>query len=133
MFPGQPLVNFDQYSGYVTVDPNAGRALFYWLNEAEDSSSKPLALWLNGGTGCSSVCNGAMTELRPFPVNPDGKTLWYNKYSWNIVANILFLESPAGVGFSYSNTTSDYITGDKSTAADSYTFVMVAEISRVQN
>lgn len=42
-----------------------------------------------------------------------------------LVANVLFLESPAGVGFSYSNTTSDYNkTGDKSTAEDSYAFLV---------
>ncbi|KAK4477054.1 hypothetical protein RD792_016256 [Penstemon davidsonii] len=122
--PGQPQVSFSQYSGYVTVDPKAGRALFYWFTESEDSSTKPLVLWLNGGPGCSSIGNGAMTELGPFRVNPDGKTLWHNKNSWNTLANILFLESPAGVGFSYSNTTSDYVTGDKRTAADSYTFLV---------
>lgn len=50
---------------------------------------------------------------------------FYNNYCiGNAVANILFLESPAGVGFSYSNRTSDYITGDKQTAADSYTFLV---------
>lgn len=49
--PGQPEgVNFDQYAGYVTVDPKAGRALFYYFVESpEDSSTKPLVLWLNGG------------------------------------------------------------------------------------
>lgn len=47
--PGQPKVEFSQYSGYVTVDPTAGRALFYYFAEAVDSASKPLVLWLNGG------------------------------------------------------------------------------------
>ncbi|KAL6545339.1 hypothetical protein OROGR_009213 [Orobanche gracilis] len=33
--PGQPQnVGFDQYSGYITVNQTAGRALFYWLAEA---------------------------------------------------------------------------------------------------
>lgn len=48
--PGQPEVSFLQYSGYVTVDPTAGRALFYWLTKAEDPSTKPLVLWLSGGS-----------------------------------------------------------------------------------
>ena len=43
----------------------------------------------------------------------------------DVVANILFLESPARVGFSYSNTKSDYKNvGDKKTALDSYTFLV---------
>lgn len=41
------------------------------------------------------------------------------------VANVIFLESPAGVGFSYSNRSSDYYyVGDKRTAIDSYTFLV---------
>lgn len=48
--PGQPKVSFQQFSGYVTVNQVAGRALFYWLTEAvHDPLSKPLVLWLNGG------------------------------------------------------------------------------------
>ncbi|KAK7306704.1 hypothetical protein VNO77_44659 [Canavalia gladiata] len=125
--PGQPYgVNFDQYSGYVTVDPQAGRELFYYFVESPyNPSTKPLVLWLNGGPGCSSLGYGAFEELGPFRVNSDGRTLFRNKYAWNEVANVLFLESPAGVGFSYSNTTSDYNNaGDKSTAKDAYAFLI---------
>ncbi|KAL1557966.1 serine carboxypeptidase 1-like [Salvia divinorum] len=121
--PGQPQVDFSQYSGYVTVDPDAGRALFYYFAESQDPSATPLVLWLNGGPGCSSLGTGGMTELGPFRVNSDGETLWYNQYSWNNVANVIFLESPAGVGFSYSNR-SDHATGDEQTAQDSYTFLV---------
>uniref|UniRef100_A0A7N2KSC8 Carboxypeptidase n=1 Tax=Quercus lobata TaxID=97700 RepID=A0A7N2KSC8_QUELO len=77
------------------------------------------------GPGCSSFGYGAMEELGPFRVKSDGKTLYRNVYAWNTVANVIFLDSPAGIGFSYSNTSSDYIkNGDKRTAEDSYTFLV---------
>ncbi|XWS62880.1 hypothetical protein CRYUN_Cryun06bG0048500 [Craigia yunnanensis] len=60
---------------------------------------QPVGLNFNqfSGHGCSSFGNGAILELGPFRVNPEGKTLSYNEYGWNKVANILFLESPFGV------------------------------------
>jgi serine carboxypeptidase-like clade 2 len=40
-------------------------------------------------------------------------------------ANVLFVESPVGVGFSYSNKSSDYdINGDKRTATLNYLFLV---------
>ncbi|XP_039688788.1 serine carboxypeptidase 1-like isoform X2 [Medicago truncatula] len=77
------------------------------------------------GPGCSSFGYGAMQELGPFRVNSDGTTLSLNKDAWNKVANIIFLESPAGVGFSYSKNSLDYSNiGDNSTAKDSYIFLL---------
>jgi len=41
------------------------------------------------------------------------------------VANVIFLESPAGVGFSYSNNSLDYSNiVDNRTTRDSYTFLL---------
>ncbi|KAL2936451.1 Serine carboxypeptidase-like 29 [Bienertia sinuspersici] len=83
--PGQNFdVEFAQYSGYVTVNEEFGRSLFYWFIEAvEDPSSKPLLLWLNGGPGCSSIAYGEAEEIGPFHIQKDGKTLYLNPYSWN--------------------------------------------------
>ncbi|XP_027918446.1 serine carboxypeptidase-like 31 [Vigna unguiculata] len=123
--PGQPKVNFQHYAGYVTVNETNGRALFYWFYEAiTNPEEKPLVLWLNGGPGCSSVGYGATQEIGPFLVDTDGHGLKFNNFSWNREANMLFLESPVGVGFSYSNTSRDYDQlGDDLTANDAYSFL----------
>ncbi|KAL3638894.1 Serine carboxypeptidase-like 42 [Castilleja foliolosa] len=123
--PGQPAVKFRQYAGYVDLDVKKGRSLFYYFVEAdEDADNKPLTLWLNGGPGCSSIGGGAFTELGPFFPTGDGRGLRINSKSWNKASNLLFVESPAGVGWSYSNTSSDYTCGDASTAMDMHIFLM---------
>ncbi|RZC71888.1 hypothetical protein C5167_035216 [Papaver somniferum] len=125
--PGQPPVNFQQYSGYVTLDDKKQRALFYYFVEAEfNPASKPLVLWLNGGPGCSSLGVGAFSENGPF--RPNGNVLVRNEYSWNKEANMLYLETPVGVGFSYTTETTseddDTATiGDKITARDNLVFL----------
>jgi serine carboxypeptidase-like clade 2 len=79
--PGQPAVDFDMYSGYITVEKSAGRSLFYLLQEApEEVQPAPLVLWLNGGPGCSSV---ASEELSAFRLRPHGAGLFLNVYRWN--------------------------------------------------
>ncbi|XP_030518738.1 serine carboxypeptidase-like 45 [Rhodamnia argentea] len=121
--PGQPQVTFHQYAGYVAVDEEQQRALFYYFAEAEGNpAEKPLVLWLNGGPGCSSVGVGAFCEHGPF--KPSGDVLLKNDYSWNKEANMLYLETPAGVGFSYSVNTSYYKSvDDKMTAIDNLAFL----------
>ncbi|KAL8112987.1 hypothetical protein AgCh_020342 [Apium graveolens] len=123
--PGQPNIDFQHYAGYITVNESNGRALFYWFYEALTlPDDKPLVLWLNGGPGCSSVGYGATQEIGPFIVDGHARELRFNPYSWNREANMLFLESPVGVGFSYSNTSSDYSKiGDDFTANDAYAFL----------
>ncbi|MED6123495.1 Serine carboxypeptidase-like 45 [Stylosanthes scabra] len=121
--PGQPAVKFQQYAGYITVDEKQQRSLFYYFVEAElQPASKPLVLWLNGGPGCSSVGAGAFVEHGPF--KPSGNVLLKNDYSWNKEANMLYLESPAGVGFSYSANKSFYeYVDDEMTARDNLVFL----------
>ncbi|CAN7009967.1 hypothetical protein Bca4012_029647 [Brassica carinata] len=121
--PGQPKVGFQQYSGYVSIDEKKQRALFYYLAEAEAKPiSKPLVLWLNGGPGCSSLGVGAFSENGPF--RPKGSVLVRNQHSWNHEANMLYLETPVGVGFSYATESSSYEgVNDKITAKDNLVFL----------
>jgi len=119
--PGlQDKLNFSMYAGYVPVGTNN---YFYWFIESEHSpKDDPVVLWLNGGPGCSSL-GGLMSENGPF--YPDGNgDLVLNPYSWNRMANMLYLESPAGVGFSYCPEDNCPEYDDNSTASDNYNFLV---------
>ena len=101
-------------TGYLSVG-SRGSNLFYWYHEAvKDPKERPLVLWLNGGPGCSSL-GGMFTELGPFVVGADGNVT-LNPYAWNSRVNLLFLEQPAGVGFSYPNAPAN----DTVTAQETY-------------
>lgn len=115
--------SFDQFSGYLTVDQHHQRNVFYWFVESQnDPKNDPVVLWTNGGPGCSGLL-GLGTEHGPFIIHKNG-TLTPNPHSWNKVANILYVEQPAGVGFSYSNVKEDYTTGDAQAAIDNYAMIL---------
>ncbi|KAL8129248.1 hypothetical protein V2J09_018403 [Rumex salicifolius] len=117
------------YSGYVTIGERGTKKLFYYLVESERNPAKdPLVLWLNGGPGCSSF-DGFVYEHGPFNFEAaksgkDLPKLHVNQYSWSKVSNIIYLDSPAGVGYSYSTNASDYLTGDAQIASDTHHFLL---------
>jgi carboxypeptidase C (cathepsin A) len=108
--------------------------LHYWLIEStKNPSTDPIVLWLNGGPGSSSLI-GLLTENGQIVTNDDSLTneidgvpqLFLNPYSWSNFANILYLESPKGVGFSYcegATKSSECVNTDESTAQDAYEFL----------
>ena len=123
-FPGFGPPPTKQYSGYVTVLAKTNRRLHYiYVESAGDPDTDPLVVWLQGGPGCSSLM-GYFSENGPLFVNDDGKTLRRNPSSWNRLANMLYIEAPAGVGFSSSDSEKDYATNDTRTAADNLQFLL---------
>lgn len=60
----------------------------------------------NVGPGFSSLF-GFMMGNGPYKINPSSGKITVNQYAWNEIANVIFLhsvESPAGVGFSNSDS-----------------------------
>ena len=115
-------LSFNQFSGYLNLD-GTQKFIHYWLVEAEASpETAPLVFWTNGGPGCSGLI-GFMTEQGPFRPDSDGN-LMLNPYAWNKIANMVFLEQPVGVGFSYSNVNDDYRIGDDQAAADNLATIL---------
>ncbi|KDO31600.1 hypothetical protein SPRG_19505 [Saprolegnia parasitica CBS 223.65] len=91
-------IDFRHFAGHLAL-PSNGQKMFYWHVESQSApSTDPLVLWLNGGPGCSSL-GGFFTEIGPFVVQR-GLNVKRNPYTWARKANLVFLESPSGVGFS---------------------------------
>ncbi|RZS28474.1 hypothetical protein BHM03_00062069 [Ensete ventricosum] len=144
--PGQPEVEFRHYAGYVRISDD--KALFYWFFEAKRKpEEKPLILWLNGAAqelGPFLVrSNAPNLTLNPyswnkgkcfhdlsFPLTSHARIVAVQRDTFflfllGLVANLLFLEAPVGVGFSYTNRSSDLDElGDRITAQDSHCFLL---------
>jgi len=108
--------NYNVYSGYLPV--SSTKSLHYiFVNSMSDPINDPIAIWFNGGPGSSSLI-GFFQEHGPCIID-DGETrIKVNPYPWNTRANTLYIESPAGVGFSYASTTQDHRTNDMVQAQD---------------
>ena len=104
-----------QWSGYLNASDTSH--LHYWFVESESApETAPVVLWFNGGPGCSSL-DGFFYEHGPFEIESDYKTLSLRPYRWNSIVNMLYIEAPVGVGFSYSDT-NDYRCNDDRTATE---------------
>jgi len=120
--PGYNGPQMTQFTGYITVNPTEGKNFFYWLIESQTNpSNAPLVIWFQGGPGCSGLI-GLFTEHGPYVPNYAGG-LDYNPITWTSVANVLYIEQPAEVGFSYSTTPEGSVSSDSISAQDNFQFI----------
>ncbi len=92
----------DWFSGYLDVDNNKYHMHYFFFPSQRSVEKDPVLFWFNGGPGCSSLL-GALYEHGPFLVNDAFGSIVYNQYAWNQKANVVYIESPAQVGFSYTD------------------------------
>eukprot|EP00992_Anisonema_acinus_P000799 TRINITY_DN10288_c0_g1_i2.p4 TRINITY_DN10288_c0_g1~~TRINITY_DN10288_c0_g1_i2.p4 ORF type:complete len:431 (-),score=106.72 TRINITY_DN10288_c0_g1_i2:1265-2557(-) len=112
-----------QYAGYYRLHTGTAgleKNYFYWFFESRSApSTDPLVLWMTGGPGCSSEV-ALFGENGPCAVNSQGTNTTRNRYSWNTRANLLYIDQPAGTGFSYGLGVDDNEAG---VARDMYDFL----------
>ncbi|KAK5078291.1 hypothetical protein LTR64_003300 [Lithohypha guttulata] len=101
-----------QYTGYVHLPPNVLSPsqgnypinTFFWFIEARQlPETAPLTIFINGGPGSSSMV-GLFQELGPCSViELDNQTLGTlaREWGWDRSSNIIFIDQPVQVGFSY--------------------------------
>lgn len=106
----------EQYTGWVNVSAGSSGAdyrtnLFFWFVGAREPTSA-LTIWLNGGPGSSSLF-GFFSEVGPCEVVDDGGggggqdrfATVAREWGWDRASNMLFIDQPNQVGFSYDTPT----------------------------
>uniref|UniRef100_A0ACD5W1H7 Uncharacterized protein n=1 Tax=Avena sativa TaxID=4498 RepID=A0ACD5W1H7_AVESA len=118
---------FSLETGYVELDDQGVRFFYYFIQSERSPEEDPVLLWLTGGPGCSAL-SGLVYEVGPLAFDFDGyqgglPTLLYKPDSWTKVSNIIFVDSPAGTGFSYDPTNSGLPPSDTRVVHQLHTFL----------
>ncbi|KAI8843050.1 Alpha/Beta hydrolase protein [Chytridium lagenaria] len=112
------------YAGYMDVgdplfpgNPVVSTNLFFWYFPGP-ANSTDLVLFLNGGPGCLV---GMFRGVGPIKYTSMGE-FYANKDSWHLQAHIVFVDQPAGTGYSY-NTRNTIPTSEDPIATGLHTFL----------
>ncbi|XP_037498443.1 probable serine carboxypeptidase CPVL [Rhipicephalus sanguineus] len=109
--------NATAYSGFITVNKKQQSNLFFIYMQAEVNRQRaPLMIYLQGGPGKSGTF-GQFLEVGPLGVNSEG-ILYRRSHTVQKMFNVIFLDQPAGSGFSstksqmgYARSIDDCVTG----------------------
>ncbi|KAF9894424.1 hypothetical protein FE257_007927 [Aspergillus nanangensis] len=98
-----PDIDFDigeSYAGYLDNSPSGDSSLYFWFFPTTNpNATDEITIWLSGCPGCSSLLS-LIQETGPFLWKPGTYKPTRNPYSWNNLTNIVYVDQPAGTGFS---------------------------------
>ena len=102
----QVFLNEKFDSGVINLSEDRYRGeLYYMLFKSRDENPKaPLVWFFEGGPGTSSM-HAIFYQNGPFRLNKD-LTLRRNEFSFNNIADVLYVDQPLGTGFSNVTNTS---------------------------
>uniref|UniRef100_A0A8C0WMN8 Probable serine carboxypeptidase CPVL n=2 Tax=Castor canadensis TaxID=51338 RepID=A0A8C0WMN8_CASCN len=115
-FPGK---NVKSYAGYITVNKTYNSNLFFWFFPAQvKPEDAPVALWLQGGPGGSSMF-GLFVENGPYLVTKN-MTVHLRDFPWTTTISMLYIDNPVGTGFSFTDDKKGYAVNEDDVARDLY-------------
>ncbi|KAK9058309.1 hypothetical protein SSX86_023150 [Deinandra increscens subsp. villosa] len=115
---------FKLETGYVGIGEKEDVQLFYYFVEStRNPEEDPLVYHICGGPGASGLLP-LLEQTGPVNLNYiDNLTLTMNPDAWTQVANIIYVDIPAGTGFSYAKTKEGWISSDTILAAQANEFL----------
>ncbi|KAK5010180.1 hypothetical protein LTR28_011373 [Elasticomyces elasticus] len=113
--PDVPFDIGEMYAGNLPVNMNdTSRQMYYVFQPTIGAPVDEVTIWFNGGPGCSSL-EGFLQENGYFIWGWGQYSPTENLYSWVNLTNMLWVEFPIGLGFSYGEVTA---TGEEDVAQD---------------
>ncbi|GAM82664.1 hypothetical protein ANO11243_006460 [Dothideomycetidae sp. 11243] len=115
--PDVPFDIGEAYGGLLPISDAANSSEFYFFFQpsANPNATDEILIWLNGGPGCSSL-EGLLQENGPFLWQYGTFAPVENQYKWTNLTNVVWVEQPAGTGFSSSD--GHNVTSETEVAAD---------------
>src|ERR1700722_944984 len=118
----KPIYPYPSFSGYLTVNKNFSSNLFFWFFPAQNGNTNaPLLVWLQGGPGSSSLF-GLFSKQGPIAVDKSGN-LYQRNITWNSKYHLLFIDQPAGTGYSFTKDDRGYARTEDDVARDLYSML----------
>ncbi|KAK9676379.1 hypothetical protein RND81_11G073300 [Saponaria officinalis] len=118
---GISVEDLGHHAGYFQIQRSHNARMFYFFFESRRSKKDPVVIWLTGGPGCSSEL-ALFYENGPFSIANNLSLVW-NKYGWDQVSNLIYVDQPIGTGFSYSSDRRDIRHDEEGVSNDLYDFI----------
>ncbi|XP_063541544.1 venom serine carboxypeptidase-like [Cydia strobilella] len=124
----------ESYTGFFTVNKAYDSNQFFWYfpSMLPDKDQAPVLVWLQGGPGVSSLfglfCeNGPTTEQNGQFVPRQYHsltTIFGRRYmGWALNHHVIYIDSPVGAGFSFTNDTNGYCTDETQVGEQLYSTI----------